>query len=340
MMKKNKSRVLWIDIARGIGLMSVFIAHLRIPFASAWMHTFAMPLFFFLSGLLYPGCKKYSFGRFAWLKFKRLVIPYFTLGSVIALFYCLVYAWYGEPSSTYLNMLRFFLIQEHYWTIWFLAALYLAQLLYYAIDWCFNRWRGAVTIASLSLCLFGFVRYRLGFGSLPWNLDVAFVAQFFFHLGYQFMHMDKVREWFVAPMPKIRLAGILLVCLIMNVVAAKACIMLSGHSLDISMGLYGNEFMTMVSAIAGILLIVTMASVIHSRFFTYLGQNTMILFAWHSRIVIVACGLIYAHFGLFQAPGIETSLLRATVSLIAILVILIPINELIKRLPCHALFGV
>jgi len=88
------------------------------------------------------------------------------------------------------------------------------------------------------------------------------------------------------------------------------------------------------------LFIVTMASVIHSRFVTYLGQNTMILFAWHSRIVIVACGLIFAHFGLFQSPGIGTSLLRAAVSFIAILVILIPINELIKRLPCHKIFGV
>ena len=178
-MKQNKSRVLWIDVARGIGLLSVFIAHLRIPFASAWMHTFAMPLFFFLSGLLYPGSEKYSFKVFAWLRFKRLVIPYFTLGGGIALFYCFVYAWYKEPASTYIDMLRSFLIQEHYWTVWFLAALYLVQLIYYAIDWCFKRWRGAVTIASLVLCLFGFLRYRLGYGSLPWNLDVAFVAQFF-----------------------------------------------------------------------------------------------------------------------------------------------------------------
>jgi fucose 4-O-acetylase-like acetyltransferase len=339
-MKQNKSRVLWIDVARGIGLLSVFIAHLRIPFASAWMHTFAMPLFFFLSGLLYPGCEKYSFKVFAWLRFKRLVIPYFTLGGGIALFYCFVYAWYNEPASTYLDMLRSFLIQEHYWTVWFLAALYLVQLIYYAIDWCFNRWRGAVTIASLALCLFGFLRYRLGYGSLPWNLDVAFVAQFFFHLGHRFMHMEKVRDWFVAPMSMIKLATILLVCLLANTIAAKACIMLSGCSLDMSMGLYGNELMTMIAAVAGILFIVTMASVIHSRFVTYLGQNTMILFAWHSRIVIVACGLIFAHFGLFQSPGIGTSLLRAAVSFIAILVILIPINELIKRLPCHKIFGV
>lgn len=339
-MKQDKSRVLWIDVARGIGLLLVFIGHLDIPAASAWVYTFHMPLFFFLSGLLYPGCEKYSFSEFAWRRFKGLVIPYFTLGLVIALFYSVIYAINGEPAATYAEMFRSFLIQKHYWTIWFLASLYLTQLIYYAIDWCLNRWRGAVTIASLALCVFGFLRYRLGLGSLPWNLDVAFVAQLFFHLGYQFMNSEKIRERFVASMPMFKLIGISLVCLVINVVAAKACIVLSGHSLDMSIGMYGNELMTMIAAIAGILLVVTLASVVRSCFIVYLGRNTMILFSWHSRIVIVACGLIFAHFGLFQTPGIGASLLRATISFIAILVILIPVNEVIKRLPCHKIFGV
>ena len=339
-MKRDKSRVLWIDVARGLGLLLVFIGHLRMPWASAWVYTFHMPLFFFLSGLLYPGCEKYSFSEFAWRRFKGLVIPYFTLGLVIALFYSAIYAINGEPVSTYTEMLRAFIIQEHYWTIWFLAALYLTQLIYYSIDRCFSHWRGAVTIASLALCLLGFLRYRLGFGSLPWNLDVAFEAQFFFHLGYRFMHTEKIRESFVGSMPTYRLIGISLACLIINTVAAKTCIMLSGHSLDMSIGMYGNELMTMIAAIAGILLVMTLASVIRSPFITYLGRNTMILFSWHSRIVIVACGLIYAHYGLFQNHGIGTSLLRSAISLIAILVILIPVNEVIKRLPCHKIFGV
>ncbi len=336
----SDKRISWIDTARGIGLMSVFIAHLNVPFASAWMHTFAMPLFFFLSGLLYPGYKKQDFTQFTWRRFKRLVIPYFTLGSVIILFYCCVYAMQNEPLSSYIEMLRSFLIQEHYWTIWFLAALFLTQLIYYGIDYCFSRWKYAVTIASVALCAFGLMRYRLGWGSLPWNLDVAFEAQFFFHLGYRFMHSTRVKEFFVGNHSIYKFAAIILVCLAVNVIAAKACIVLSGYSLDMSIGLYGNEIMTFIAAVAGILMIVSLASVIHSVFLSYIGRNTMILFSWHSRIVIVACGMIYAHFGLFQTHDIGTSVLRASITLIIILVVLIPVNELIKRLPCHKLFGV
>lgn len=339
-MKTTIDRIAWIDTARGLGLLAVFIGHLRVPYASTWIYTFHMPLFFFLSGLLYPGCEKYTFSQFAWRRFKGLVIPYFTLGAVILLFYCCVYAWHHEPKDTYIEMLRSFLIQEHYWTIWFLAALFLTQLIYYSIDWCFFRWKYAVSIASLVVCSFGLLRYRLGWGSLPWNIDIAFVSQFFFHLGYSFMHNEKVYDTFIKVKSHLHGLVIIVFCLIINLVAAKACMAVSMQSLDMSIGMYGNEVLTFFAAIAGILLIVTMGPMINSRFFTYLGRNTMILFAWHSRIVIVACYMIYGHFGLFQQSELSVTSLRAIVTLMVILVVLVPVNEAIKRLSCHKAFGV
>ena len=334
------SRISWIDTARGLGLLAVFVGHLNVPMASAWVYTFHMPLFFLLSGLLYPGCEKYTFTQFAWKRFKGIIIPYFTLGSVIALFYCCLYAYYHEPVSTYLEMAKAFLIQEHYWTVWFLTALYFSQILYYCLDKWFHRWDYAVTIVSLVVCVFGLMRYRLGWGALPWNLDIALIAQFFFHLGYRFMHNDRIREFFISPGGNLKRLGIVIACLTINLIAAKACIITSGQSLDMSIGMYGNEVFTFIAAMAGILMVFTVAPVVHSRFISYLGQNTMILFSWHSRIVIVFCGLVYAHFNMFQSHDVETELLRATLTLLVILVALIPVNECVKRLPCHKAFGV
>lgn len=339
-MMKESGRIDWVDTARGMGLLLVFVGHLSIPFASAWVYTFHMPLFFFLSGLLYPGCEKYTFTEFAWRRFKGLVIPYFTLGAVIALFYCCVYAYYSQPSSAYLEMLRSFLIQKHYWTIWFLAALFLSQIIYYGIDKCLHQWKYAVTAASFGLCLLGFARYRMGWDGLPWNLDVALIAQFFFHLGYCFMHNSRLRGFFVGPMPVAKRIGIIVICFLINGIAAKACIIVSGDSLDMSIGMYGNEALTLIAALAGILMFMSLSPVVHSKFITYLGRNTMILFSWHSRIIIVACGMLYAHFGLFQSGGITVDVERAIVTLIVILVVLIPVNEFVKRLPCHKAFGV
>ena len=336
----DNNRIAWIDTARGLGLLAVFIGHLRVPYATGWVYTFHMPLFFFLSGLLYPGCEKYTFSQFARRRFKGLVIPYFTLGAVIALFFCCVYAWYHEPTSSYIEMMRSFLVQEHYWTIWFLAALYLTQLIYYGIDWCFHRWKYAVFVASVAVCLFGLFRYRMGWGSLPWNLDIAFVSQFFFHLGYRFMHSGLAKRTLIDVDTASRRIGIIVLCLVVNLIAAKACLLISGQSLNMSIGRYGNEILTFIAALTGIVMVITISPLIHSRFVTYLGRNTMILFSWHSRIVIVACNLIYAHFGLFQPYGPQVSVIRALLTLAIILIVLIPVNELIKRLPCHKAFGV
>lgn len=339
-MGQMNNRLGWVDTARGIGLMFVFLGHMAVPYLSAWIYTFHMPLFFFLSGLLYPGCEKYTFSEFAWRRFKGLMIPYFTLGGVIALFYCCLYAYYGMPLSAYTDMLRNFLVQEHYWTVWFLPALFLAQIIYYGIDKLLHGWRYAVSIASMLVCAFGFLRYRLGWGSLPYNLDVALIAQFLFHLGHRFMRSQQVRDFFVATESAGRRFMILAACLAVNAVAGKLCIILSGQSLDMSIGMYGNEVLSMISAVAGSLMVLTLAPAVHSRFFTYLGQNTMILFSWHSRIIIVLCTMLYAHFGVFQSSAISVEYLRALVTLIVILVVLIPVNELVKRMPFHKAFGV
>ncbi len=333
-------RIDWIDTARGIGLLLVFLGHMRVPYLSAWIYTFHMPLFFFLSGMLYPGCEKYSFSEFAWRRFKGLVIPYFALGAVIALFYCAVYFYYDRPQATYVNMVRSFLIQEHYWTIWFLAALYLTQIIYYCVDKCVNRWRYASFVLSSAICVFGLLRYRMGWGSLPWNLDIAFIAQFFFHVGYRFMHNHRVLEFFTGEISSMKRIGIIVLCFVVNYVAGKACIVLSNQSLDMSIGMYGNEALSMISAFAGILAVLALSPVIHSAFLTYLGRNTMILFSWHSRIVLVLCGMVYAHYGLFQSQALGIEVLRALTSLIVILLVLVPVNEFIKRLPCHKVFGV
>lgn len=44
-MIKESGRIDWVDTARGMGLLLVFVGHLSIPFAAAWVYTFHMSLF-------------------------------------------------------------------------------------------------------------------------------------------------------------------------------------------------------------------------------------------------------------------------------------------------------
>ena len=118
------------------------------------------------------------------------------------------------------------------------------------------------------------------------------------------------------------------------------CIKLAHESLDMSVGLYGNEFLTIISACAGILGTVILATQLKNKYLTYLGRNTMILFAWHSRIVIVLCQYIYKYLRVLQGTDLISRLMYAMVTFVVILGVLIPVNEIIKKSRFHKIFGV
>lgn len=341
MSNSENKRIEWIDTAKGIGLLFVILGHLQVPYLSTWIYTFHMPLFFFLSGVVFSGAK-YTFKDFCFKKLKSLVVPYFSLGLVIYLFYVIVNMVVGPENGLYgtnLEMLENFFVQEHFWTVWFLACLFVVEVLYYCIWKVFSGWNWGPTIVSVSIGILGMLRYRWGCSSLPWNIDIALVAQFFFHMGYCFKRSQKFKKilinasgstWWIY-------TGLLLLT---NALAGILCIKLSGASLDMSIGMYGNEVLTILSAVAGILFIVMISQRINNKFFTYLGQNTMILFAWHSRIIIVLCGYIYDFLGIFQRRSVLENWVYAGVTFLIILFVLIPINENIKKSKLHSLFGV
>ena len=66
-------RIEWIDTAKGIGLILVILGHLHIPFMTTWIYLFHMPLFFFLSGLVYSG-GKYTWKQYLIKKAKSLLV--------------------------------------------------------------------------------------------------------------------------------------------------------------------------------------------------------------------------------------------------------------------------
>lgn len=338
MMNKNlTNRIPWIDTAKGLGLLCVILGHLNVPYLSTWIYTFHMPLFFFLSGVVFSG-GKYRFKEYLIRKLKTLVLPYFTLGGGIFLFFCIVYVIQGQHISAYWEMVKEFLVQEHYWTVWFLACLFMVEILYYGVHILCGKNLVWSTALSLVLCTFGLLRYRLGWGSLPWNLDVALVAQFFFHGGYllkgQIQKLDGIRTMGVLKKTVIALGLFLL-----NAIPGFLCIRVSGASLDMSIGMYGSEILTAISAFAGISLIVLLCNILHSKALTWLGQNTMVIFAWHSRIVIVLCNYIYEYFGIFQDDGLVSKLLYAIATTILIFLLLIPATQWIKKSKIHHLFG-
>lgn len=293
-----------------------------------------MPLFFFLSGFVF---NMHPWRTFIKKKLTRLVLPYFCLGLVIYLFYALIYTYQQRGPEDYLIMLKNLLEQKAFWTIWFLAALFCGEILLWLILKLCNINLVSATIISICLMTATFIYYRNGGSTLYWCFDVACIAQFFILLGYVVKCKYNLIESYINKHNKVILVFFLFA---INIVSGFACIRISGAQLDMSIGLYGNELLSIISAISGICAIILLCQLVSNRFLRYLGRNTMIFFAWHSRIILVACGMIFGALGLFQGSDLISQYLYCLVCLIVILTVLYPINELIKKSNCRHLFGV
>ena len=122
-------RVEWVDMAKGMGIFLMVIGHTGIPkFASQWIYSFHMPLFFFLSGYFFTS-GKYSLKVLLQRKFKTMIVPY--------LFFVLI-TWIG------CELLQYTLFPPHsLWeiltdgskgTLWFVYVLFFVEIVFWFID--------------------------------------------------------------------------------------------------------------------------------------------------------------------------------------------------------------
>lgn len=104
----------------------------------SWIYSFHMPLFFLISGFLFsltnPVMKHACTGKFIWKKTKRLMIPYFVLGTIIfAIKYSLSGLSHATRDFTAANFFKMFIIPgANYSTIghlWYVFTLYVVFLL-------------------------------------------------------------------------------------------------------------------------------------------------------------------------------------------------------------------
>ena len=81
----------FVDILKGIAILLIVYGHITpgaVPFVTDWVSTFHIPLFFFVSGLLYNDAKyKNDFRSFAKNRLKGLVLPFLYFSIIVALGY-------------------------------------------------------------------------------------------------------------------------------------------------------------------------------------------------------------------------------------------------------------
>lgn len=194
-----KTRINYIDIAKGICMLLVILYHIEGPLddfkVRRLIMCFIMPLFFFLSGFFF---KKYNgFANFILRKINKLIIPFVFFTFITCLFFCIGWAIIGKfsnilqiPKNEIIALQNDDLFLNT--PIWFLMSLFETSLMFYLIyliGYKLNIRDTYRKLIMVIMCLLiGTIGYQLGIHqiNIPLWIDTSMTAIPFYFFGYLF----------------------------------------------------------------------------------------------------------------------------------------------------------
>ena len=323
-MRPTRERIAWLDMAKGYGIILVIIGHFDLEGITIPLYSFHMPLFFFLAGYTYS--VKSPFSYFAFNKARKLIIPYFTLCVPIIFTHLILMAEFSLQG--FLKESWLFVLQQRYTALWFLTTLIILHFAFYPIiRYCNQPARCFFAFAMSGLGLF---LWRHHITPLPWNCDAAMVIAPFFYAGYCFQEQVSLK----------RFAGIthtsyyypLLISLGLATIALSYLnYAMAGNMINISVSFFREEWLAYITASLGIVFILILSVKFTRPAISYIGRNSLVIFAWHQDIVIRPLIRVYTKLNIYITESDFTSFLLKSISIIIVLIIMIAINEII----CH-----
>ncbi|PKN94355.1 MAG: hypothetical protein CVU44_04525 [Chloroflexi bacterium HGW-Chloroflexi-6] len=289
-------RVVYIDIAKGIGILLVVLAHNGLqsyaPLVHQFIYSFHMPLFFFLSGLFFK--PEIGFVELLKKRFNSLLLPYFFTIFLIYFFEIflgkmgLPIAWSRIAKAFYGN--GFYL---DWVAMWFLPALFVMNLVAFgfyrllgrfASSW--PRWVGLVLMQALGVfTLNWFVPFdvnllgrSVSLQGLPFSLDLALVGGFFFILGreiYRGVPQNWFGSWWLLLGSTLLLLGLL---------------WFSPAVIDLNTRRWDAPLINTVEALAGIALVLAISwQLVRGpawlvSFFSYMGRISVLILIFHNPV--------------------------------------------------------
>lgn len=275
---------LW-DVARGLGMVFVVAGHGFGGGISRFVNLFHIPLFFFVSGLVFKFADRSPSAAFVFLRksFKSLWRPSLLYGTALVLLHnllvlCHVYdlAPYGlrQTAVAIAKHAAFLKTEPLESAFWFLSALFVARVLLYAVSWVGDAMASTVARSAAELALVALVfaagaaaaRFRI---NLPANADVACSLLPFLYAGFRLKKADLSRFWPFLP-----------------ALAVLVALFFSGHTLRMSRNQIVSPFFLLLSGSAGIAATLSFSALLCkysplARTVSFVGRHTIPILCLH-----------------------------------------------------------
>lgn len=324
-LNEPSNRIFWLDQLKAVSMYIVILGHSLLKFKKQglfkFIYSFHMPLFFMISGFTFRPEKYDRIKDCIKDKIIKLVYPYILLNIVVLpLWYINMKTdmiSYDSPLSLTAGILysNSSVLRAPSNATWFLMTLFLAEIIYFVLYRFFKTDKSVFTMSCV-VALIG-VLAPLGKEVLdaPLHFDVSLVAQFYYGCGYMLKKNFAYFKNLFKEYKKIKLFSVFMI---------GALFSFLNKQVDMSNELYRNFTYTLISSLTlSIFLFYIIQSINHvSKFLLYIGQNTIIILAFHIPVLRV----LQAAFPIFlkgQFYAILASLI--------ILLCMIPIIWIINR---------
>lgn len=181
LLSKQASRLLWLDVLKGLGIIFVAVGHIyqnKIVFN--WLYSFHMPLFFFAAGWVYKEKEVVSTIKH---RLFTIVVPYLSFGFMTLLYWQIIERKFRSSdmsfAESFVGLLRGqYSLLDFNVHLWFLPAFFSLVVLYNILMRKCGR-----KITYMVCGLLSIVYVLIELPELPWGLDRICKFVFFYAVG-------------------------------------------------------------------------------------------------------------------------------------------------------------
>ncbi|GAX02681.1 O-acetyltransferase [Secundilactobacillus pentosiphilus] len=214
----KRRRIVWLDIAKGIGMVAVVCGHNLLPYVELgqvdrywynfiyWWH---MPLFFLISGFFLRSINLVDIERVT-VFFKKKVLPILRSYFVAGLLLIIAYKFIHNKSITYslVYVLKLFYGGKtlgHYTTIFWYPETYILGIIGTTVIISLIRFKPLQLVIAAYFIYWStsYVQETkfqfLGVVTAPWDMDIAVLVMAYMLIGYNLFYFCKhyLVKWYV-----------------------------------------------------------------------------------------------------------------------------------------------
>lgn len=324
-MKQTINRLSELDILRGIAIFLVVFGHItHIAELRNYIWGFHIPIFFFISGLLFKPDKYNSFNDFLRNKIRNLVIPYIIFYLVTLCYYILIESHVrGGVSSLKLLLGMFYGSYYNNFmyfngALWFLPCLFSMEIVGYTLKFI-NKKYLRIIFPILIYCI-GIIFIQNNITWLPWGLNAAFCGFIYYSCGF----------YFKPTFNYLRNKITLIVFSIIICIALQVYLFPFPHA-DLAACKIQNYILYIPISIIGIALYLCISCLIKkNKIVEYLGINSLVIFAFqepvYRAVIFVFSKILKTHVEILRT-NIFWCISMAIISILIIIPIIYAYNK-------------